>query len=346
MKRIPALDGLRGVAILLVLLDHVFGERGGVLGVDLFFVLSGFLITSLLLDERTRTGAISLRGFYARRAVRLLPALLLMVVTVVAVAVATGRSTGRELAAAGIGLSYTSNVMLILNPHAVTSNFTHLWSLAEEEQFYLLWPPILILCLYRRWLPWAAAAAAVLSAVDLYFVADANVARFWPYAGPDTHASPIIVGCVAALLAARGCRVSAPVGYAAIAVTAALVVVQSLNLDPVPLWPPFAIGAALAVWWLAESSGVVARTLSVRPLVYVGAISYALYLWNSVVFAVFPFPPIDTVWLAVLLAAGSLRYVERPVLRWYRSRAGAKSSSAKVVRSEQPALPLAAQASP
>jgi peptidoglycan/LPS O-acetylase OafA/YrhL len=147
LGHVPALDGIRGLAIALVVSMHAFGfPAGGFIGVDLFFVLSGFLITTLLLEEVEATGRISLRDFYERRVRRLLPALLVLLIVYSVVEAARGRSVLPAVA----GLFYFSNFSNFLHLTAWRTNaLDHLWSLAEEEQFYLVWPPILILLV--RW---------------------------------------------------------------------------------------------------------------------------------------------------------------------------------------------------
>jgi peptidoglycan/LPS O-acetylase OafA/YrhL len=151
----PALDGLRGIAVIAVMMFHTPGRAwlpGGSLGVDLFFVLSGFLITTLLLQEHVATGRISLRGFYVRRARRLLPAVVaLLAIYAVVVTLAPGDFTGNPQAGQ-VAVTYVAVATYILNvtqmAHlAVAPGLSHLWSLSVEEQFYLVWPALLVLCL-------------------------------------------------------------------------------------------------------------------------------------------------------------------------------------------------------
>jgi peptidoglycan/LPS O-acetylase OafA/YrhL len=140
----PALDGVRALAIAPVVTMHAFGwPREGSLGVEIFFVLSGFLITTLLLEERGRTGAISLARFYRRRAARLVPGLVLMLAVYAIV------TRGTHAWALLFALTYTSNIATLADPTAMPWSLGHLWSLAQEEQFYLLWPPLLLLLLTR-----------------------------------------------------------------------------------------------------------------------------------------------------------------------------------------------------
>ena len=147
----PALDGLRGLAVLGVVLYHagVHWLPGGLLGVDAFFVLSGFLITTLLLQERTRSGTVDLRRFWVRRARRLLPALAVLLVTVSVMVAATGSATQKQAYPrdAGSALLYVANWRFAFSHQGYFADTTpspllHLWSLGVEEQFYVLWPLI------------------------------------------------------------------------------------------------------------------------------------------------------------------------------------------------------------
>src|SRR5262245_41272123 len=148
----PALDGLRGVAVLAVLLFHAGHLRGGFLGVDLFFTLSGFLITTLLLAEHSARGRISLRNFWSRRARRLLPALYLVLGATVAYAALFARpdSLQQIRGDAFAALAYVANWHLIAtggsywSQYAAPSPLEHLWSLAVEEQFYIVWPLLVV----------------------------------------------------------------------------------------------------------------------------------------------------------------------------------------------------------
>src|SRR5919198_6163322 len=139
----PALDGIRGVAIAAVVAQHAFGiPTAGYLGVDLFFVLSGFLITTLLLEEHAESGAISLRAFYRRRALRLLPALFVAIsvlLLVELVLAATGRGhLRREATGALFGVAYVTDFARVYSSRVHAHTLDHLWSLAVEEQFYIV----------------------------------------------------------------------------------------------------------------------------------------------------------------------------------------------------------------
>ena len=219
----PALDGVRALAVTAVLVFHagVAALPGGFLGVDAFFVLSGFLITSLLLGEYRRDGRIRLGGFWLRRARRLLPALLLLV-AFVAIAFRGVLTTLdlrllRDDALAALG--YVANWRMIyrgddyFTQTAAPSPLQHTWSLGIEEQFYVLWPLIVVVVLWvgarsRRLLFWLCVAGAAASAVAcavLYDPFDVNRAYF----GTDARAQALLIGCALAALLAGGGRAKA-----------------------------------------------------------------------------------------------------------------------------------------
>ena len=319
-RHVPALDGLRGVAILLVLGVHTRElVPGGLLGVDLFFVLSGFLITSILLAERAQTGAISLGAFYRRRALRLLPALVFMLsVYLAATALFAPDRLGSGLAAAGFGIAYLANIAQ-MGGLFEAEELRPLWSLATEEQFYLLWPPLLAILLalrasYRVLATVLVGLALVSVAWRIALLADgASFDRLW--VGPDTHVDPILIGCVAGVLYTSGKLPRVRFGDLALVVGASIVAMSA--------W--FAYETQVLVTFFAICSGVVVLSaastrpwwftsvLELRPLRYIGTISYGLYLWHVPVLAAVGGtlgPPV-----ALVVAAFSYRYVEQPFLR-------------------------------
>ena len=216
---VPALDGLRALAVLGVMLYHggapVAG--GGFLGVDVFFVLSGFLITSLLLGEWARTVTVKLGQFWARRARRLLPALLVMLVGV-AIIVKIFSGPGQF---AGLRLDSLSTLFYVANWHFIVAGgsyfdataqpslLQHMWTLSIEEQFYIVWPPVVLVLLHlgrklrpsrRLWPVFAVAVSgAIASAVDmrLSFQGGASVMRL--YEGTDTRSQDILIGAALAI---------------------------------------------------------------------------------------------------------------------------------------------------
>jgi peptidoglycan/LPS O-acetylase OafA/YrhL len=278
LSYLPALDGLRGVAILLVVGYHYFGlPLGGNQGVDLFFVLSGFLITTLLLEER-EAGRISLRCFYTRRARRLFPALAVLLAAFLLL------GGGLKLAAAG-GL-YTGNVMLAFGwfPGLRSAPIGPLWSLAQEEQFYLVWP-LIIIVLGRRRLPLIFGALLILLAgyrIGVYF-SGASFDRI--YYGADLHSDGLVAGALLAALRHRRRSFAVPewVGQLGGAVLLGAVIVR---LDTAE-WQTFSLPivdlACVALVAAAVSQTEMARTLSTRWLVWTGTISYSLYLWHDLV---------------------------------------------------------------
>ena len=336
LQQVPALDGLRGLAILLVLGVHTRElVPGGLLGVDLFFVLSGFLITSSLLAERARTGAISLRVFYRRRALRLLPALICMLSVYLAVTALLDRDGVRpSIVAAGFGISYVANVAQ-MGGLFEAEELRPLWSLAAEEQFYLLWPPLLAIAValrasYRVVCVVLVGLALVSALWRVALLADgASFERLW--VGPDTHADPILVGCVAGLVYTSGALKRVHFRDIALIVGASIVAMSAwLAPETHVLLTFFAICSALVVlaaasaahWWFT-------RVLELRPLRYVGKVSYGLYLWHVPLLAAFG--GAIGIPLAFVVAGLSYRYVEQPFLRRKRREAVRRPDQASVM---------------
>ncbi len=291
----PALDGLRGVAILLVVGKHAFDwPKEGGLGVDLFFVLSGFLITSLLLEEQSRRGRVSLRQFYRRRALRLFPALFAMLLAYLAVKAVEG-DLATALQPVAIAVGYAANLVLA-NGSSMPASLNHLWSLAQEEQFYLLWPPILLIAIrYRaRWLAKLTIAAIVIVAFERARLAGGGASLDRVYFAPDTHAEPLLVGSLFGIWQAGGLPMLLAAGLAAIVVLSA-----------------------------ARDETGIARLLRARPLVSLGRISYGLYLWHVPLLAAFgaaalaggALRSLTAVAVSIAIAVVSYHYVERPFLR-------------------------------
>jgi peptidoglycan/LPS O-acetylase OafA/YrhL len=298
----PALDGVRAFAILAVLAFHG-GTRltAGFIGVDIFFVLSGFLITSLLFQESSDRGTIHLHRFYGRRARRLLPALFLTIVAVgVIYAVDEGLNHGFSYRLqALVAIFYGANWVIAIQGGSPLGLLNHIWSLAIEEQFYILWPPLLVVALHSRWsrerlallLVLAAAASGVLRAT-LWIVG----MRQGLYFRTDTHADGLLLGC--ALAAARGTRmlnVLSAAGRSLIPAVLAGIVLVLLALGPMTRsWFQFTIGypivaicAAVVINHAVTSDqSILTRTLALRPLVWIGARSYGMYLFFLPTFAV------------------------------------------------------------
>lgn len=327
LRHVPALDGLRGVAILVVVGWHAgYVLPGGQLGVDLFFSLSGFLITSLLLTEWSNRGAISLPSFYLRRGVRLLPALVLMLATFLAVfAVASPGRLNEAAVGAGLGLTYVTNLVVGFEGSLPEPAFLHLWSLAQEEQFYLIWPIVLVVALRRSVSPYVVLCGLGLLALGISArqvqLAD-SMGDGWAYM-PDVRGGCLVVGCMAGIVYSYGMISRVPRFLAgAAALVAAFLIIEphgSFPLIGIPTTVMFTVAAPIVIlacvlksdWWLA-------RVFGLRPLRYLGLISYGLYLWH------YPLIPLFG-WrlglpLAVAIAVLSWRYLEQPLLRANRRR--------------------------
>jgi peptidoglycan/LPS O-acetylase OafA/YrhL len=213
ISHVPALDGVRGIAVLAVLLYHVGCLPGGWLGVDMFFVLSGFLITDLLMRERQRTGRVSFRNFYARRGLRLLPALIavLAVTTVWTAWFGPGLWGKQAWGSAALVLFYVGNVAMIRGRDL--GLLGHTWSLGMEEQFYLVWPAVLAgLCRLGRVVTATLTAVAIGAVVAfrtylLYRPAKAlnefTSLRRVSFS-LDTRGEPVLIGCLVGLLVVWG----------------------------------------------------------------------------------------------------------------------------------------------
>jgi peptidoglycan/LPS O-acetylase OafA/YrhL len=313
LGHIPALDGLRGIAILLVIAFHYTGQPfGGGYGVDLFFVLSGFLITTLLLEERVARGRISLGGFYARRARRLFPALAALLCAYLIYNAILGRNALTTVADYGL---YFGNIYFVVSHKADNTGLGHLWSLAQEEQFYLLWPCLLLIAArVRRPVYWITALVLALVAYRFALILHgAGVNRL--YRAPDTHSEGLLLGAGLAYLRQQGFVAGEWAGKLGLALTIPPVVAGDWRIG----LPVFELGAVLLVA-AALSNTDLARGLSVRPLLWLGTLSYSLYLWHyPVLWAFHANHRLVALAVSFLLAWLSYRYVERP-FRTRRSR--------------------------
>jgi peptidoglycan/LPS O-acetylase OafA/YrhL len=318
---------------------------GGFLGVDGFFVLSGFLITALLVQEWNHTSGIELRAFYIRRLLRLMPALLALLVvgSVATLVLLPGESGAGNWRGIGYSLTYMSNwaAAVMAKSHdwaGILGWFNHTWSLAIEEQFYLLWPPLLMLLLKRRGnatvlvVISSLIAASVLLRLILFALGASSIRL---YVGLDTRADALLIGCLLALIVSRYAILSQPglARFSRIGVVGASLLIFTLFAGEHTDLSFFHIGgftvvalafAALILHLVISPEGRLARLLSFRPFVRVGAISYGLYLWHVPVFAVIPLDERGWGhWEAQLLriavtfffAIVSYRYLERPILR-------------------------------
>lgn len=341
------LDGVRALAVGGVFLYHanVSWMPGGFLGVDLFFVLSGFLITSLLLAQWSATGTINLVQFWLGRARRLVPALLIVVVfTLLATSTIARDDLGRTRADALSAVVYLTNWHEIIASHSYFNQFgrpsllQHLWSLAVEEQFYLLWPLILIASMRRLRRGGTIALTAVLaltSWVLMWLLYNPNGDPSRVYYGTDTRAFTILIGALLAFVwpmarlpeklpRARSWLVDV-VGIAAL-LGVLVLFTRVHDYDPSLYSWGFLVAAlvgAVLVAVACHPASTVGKALGWSPLRWIGARSYGIYLWHWPIMQLTR-PGIDVPWhgaglicaqaaATVAAAAASYRYVEMPI---------------------------------
>ena len=362
----PALDGLRAIAVCAVMAGHVDVLPGGYLGVDVFFVLSGFLITSLLIGEWDRRGgALKLSHFYARRVLRLFPALGCVIVAAVALAVLLdlrGGVSDQIVARATFGglpwvALFAGNIATVLHPGQSVSYgafplgvLSHTWSLAVEEQFYLLWPSLFIQAMRRRLSrPRLALLLAVLAIAEMIYrvlLATTGFAWYRIYFATDTHSDGLLLGCALAFWLTSGQsawqgrvvrRLGKPAMWLASAVLLGLFAFGNYAGGVAEIAVAvLASGVLVTGIAVGEIPPVLERLLSCRLAIRTGRRSYGLYLWHVIFLMAaealcapsvgfFPASParrlIFATALAVAVAASiivadlSYRFVELPALR-------------------------------
>jgi peptidoglycan/LPS O-acetylase OafA/YrhL len=290
------------VAILAVLIQHAWLAGGclGSTGVDIFFVLSGFLITCLLIEEWDEFHSISLKAFYLRRALRLLPALVLMLtVWVVYYWLFSARAVAIHTTIGGvIALFYSTNWAAIWNSGQLPQAFAHTWTLSIEEQFYLSWAVILLLMLWRTrsrssMLAWVA-LAVFLTLVEKVTIrmAVANEAPIWRNFATESRADALLIGCALAIALSSGLVPKGrwPPFLAWGVAVPGLVLLSFFDASSEFYFTGFHLAVALLVaiiilHVLTNEWGVMQRCLAQPWLVYIGTISYGLYLWHYPVFA-------------------------------------------------------------
>ncbi|WP_158220919.1 acyltransferase [Kineosporia sp. R_H_3] len=366
MARVKGFDGLRAIAVLAVLLFHIDLVGGGWIGVDLFFVLSGFLITTLLMREHARTRRIAIADFYVRRAARLYPALLVMVVACIPFAGYLGYKGDAEgyVVTAAVALTYLSDVAILVSGHAY-GRLTHTWSLAVEEHFYLLWPLVVVLLRGRRRFVLAAALggatlsflATLLGSGRTVFDKGVPVAYFAPHTrvfelllgaaaaalvfsraghGPGRQLDRLVGGRVGGVLRPAA-PVLAPLGLLGLAAVMAYagVVPRSEGFTLQLLAAGLTSCLLVLGVYLSQGSALV-RALEWAPLAWLGTVSYGVYLFQSPIFKVaghyFGAGPVTDLLVCVPLTIGaaalSSRYLESPVRDWARRRLTASAPHA------------------
>jgi peptidoglycan/LPS O-acetylase OafA/YrhL len=347
----PSLDGLRAIAVLLVVITHTLGgPPGWTLGVDVFFVLSGFLITNILVDELARRGSVSLRRFYIRRVFRLFPALFVFLVVVLIWTQAFAPPDGVAMVHGTVigGLSYVENWHIIAVGQVGSVVFprdpaAQIWSLSVEEQFYLVWPLILI----TAW-AWKGKRAALIVALCGLFVAMGDtfgLAWFGTtfgrvYYGTDTRAVQLLAGCSVALLAQCGLVPRLP----RLVSVVALVAILLIGVFPLPLIYQQSAIALLSGLLIAGLSQHQFWLLATRPARWLGQRSYSVYLWHPFIGVIlfYQFHVGDglgmlvmVLLLSLVIADVSFRWIESPLRNFGRrlsNRVGAADLPGKPVQ--------------
>ncbi|MFD4522786.1 acyltransferase family protein [Streptomyces sp. NPDC058470] len=347
--RVNGLDGLRTLAVAMVLVYHVRPDilPGGSVGVDVFFTISGFVITRLLLAEYARTGTVGMSAFYRRRWRRLVPALFALCAVCAVLALTTSlRGFDGSLLAIGLAATFVVNIVRAVQPGVysdITGPLAHTWSLGVEEQFYLVWPPVMILLLKRLRARTVLIVTAVLCTLPVVWRLSlwAPDAAHRIYNGTDTRADQLLAGALVAVVLARlpagdprlerlrvwAGRLAWP-ALAALALTAWQVPITGGAGWWTPAWYTVgflavAVASAILVAGLElRPDGTLSRLLSLTPLAWTGRnLSYGMYLWHYPIARLLGLLGVGT-WqlpatavLTILMALLSYYAVERPFLR-------------------------------
>ncbi|MGN6445590.1 acyltransferase family protein [Amnibacterium sp.] len=336
----PVLDGLRALAVSAVIADHAGFRTRGFHGVTVFFVISGYLITTLLIQEHDRSGTLFLRGFYWRRLIRLGPALAVVLLATVGYLLLIRQPPGTYWLGPVGAATYSMDLIQALVGNAgVGIHFQWSWSLGVEEQFYLLWP-IALLLLWRRGRRWigplllgVVALTWMLRAAELAGGASHDAVFF----GPVSHIDALVLGVLVAVLRARwapdraaqhGLAVLALLGGTGLLLLVLRIPTGLQAIDPDGFGQAAVFSTAVVLWASSASRGPGAAVLGSAPLAFIGRLSYGLYLWNILTVVVFVrltgHHPAQTlrgvIWAAGLLALCTLSYVglERPLRRRFR----------------------------
>ncbi len=345
-RYMPGLDGLRALSVLAVIAYHLNMKwaQGGLIGVAIFFVISGYLITDQILIQKQRYGRLDLKDFWIRRARRLLPAMFCMLLFVAIWLLLLDPDRLNHLQGDYLSsLFYVNNWWLIFHQVSYFESFGppspigHLWSLSIEEQFYLIWPLLLLLTHRRGKLFVMILAAAVASALAMAFLYVPGSDPSRVYYGTDTRMFGLLIGAALAVVwpshklnaaVSKASRFSMDI-IGGISLIALIVLMYQMNEYDASLYRGGFLGlsvlTAIVIAVLAHPASLLAKALGLRPLKWIGVRSYSLYIWHYPVIiltnpsnqAVTPSPLLIACQIAAsfALAALSYKYVEEPLRR-------------------------------
>jgi len=350
IQHIPAIDGLRAIAVTAVIFYHLGFQwiPGGFLGVDLFFVISGYVITRLLLDSIARSGGLDLRGFYKARARRLLPPMIFMiVVTAFYISIWAQDSVKRFLTDTPFALTGAMNWWLVFKEQDYFEAIgrppllQHTWSLAVESQFYLIWPVLLLVILKRfgkKVIPLAALAIALFSGAALFLVSlqlDESSSVSHIYFGTDTHSIGLFLGAALAVswipqnfkseVSSKAQNFIDFIGvFGLVGILGSFLLIDESSPTAYKIaFPLAALFGAAIITSIVHPASRFAPILQNRVLLWIGERSYAIYLWHWVVFQITR-PRVDIdgqdwalialrILVVLALADISLKLVELPI---------------------------------